>query len=98
MIPRSTIAAAVVVALLANAPDLVAHHSGHTLSIRSARCGWVEGDDLRDRRNASDFCTRWVQPDLRITNASANHQRLWIETPSALASSLLEDQQAVASL
>ena len=75
-----------------------AHHAGHTLSVPSATCGWVEGDDLRDRRLAAEFCGRWIDGELGIAGASAIGERLWIEAQPTLESTLREDDRHTAAL
>lgn len=75
-----------------------AHHAGHGLSVPSARCGWVEGDDMRDRRLAAEFCGRWMDSELGIAGASAIGERLWIEAPPRLKSALREDDRQTAAL
>jgi hypothetical protein len=78
--------------------DLRAHHGGHALSVPSPRCGWVDGDDLRDRRLAAEFCGRWIDGELGIAAASAIGERLWIEAPPTLKSTLREDDRHTAAL
>ena len=75
-----------------------AHHAGHALSVPSPKCGWVEGDDLRDRRLAAEFCGRWIDGELGIAGASAIGERLWIEAPPTLKSTLREDDRHTAAL
>jgi len=84
---------------LSGAPAAVqAHHAGHALSVSSPRCGWVEGDNLRDRRLAAEFCGRWIESELGIAGASAIGERLWIEAPPTLRSALREDNRHAAAL
>ena len=75
-----------------------AHHAGHALSVSSPRCGWIEGDNLRDRRLAAEFCGRWIESELGIAGASAIGERLWIEAPPTLRSALREDHRHTAAL
>ena len=77
---------------------LQAHHAGHALSVPSRTCGWVDGDNLRDRRLAADFCGRWIEGELGIAGASAIGERLWIEAPPTLRSALREDNRHTAAL
>jgi hypothetical protein len=75
-----------------------AHHGGHRLSVRTPKCGWIDGQDLRDRRNLADFCARWIPAELRIGSASAVQESLWIEAPPDLVSTLREDDRTTATL
>jgi hypothetical protein len=75
-----------------------AHHAGHALSVPSARCGWVDGSDLRARRLATEFCGRWIDGELGIAGASAMGERLFIEAPPTLRSALREDDRHTAAL
>jgi hypothetical protein len=75
-----------------------AHHGGHQLSERSPKCGWIDGQSLRDRRNLTDFCARWMPAELRISGASANRDSLWIETPPDLVSILRADDRTTTAL
>ena len=85
--------------LLCGLPAAVrAHHASHKLAVASPRCGWVEGDDSRDRRRAAEFCGRWVDSELRIAGASAIGERLWIEAPPQLKATLREDDRLTAAL
>jgi hypothetical protein len=88
----------VVLAWGAAAAGVQAHHAGHALSVPSARCGWVDGNDSRDRRRASEFCGRWVDSELGIAGASAQGERLWIEALPTLKSTLREDDRHTAAL
>ena len=81
-----------------SAADLSAHHADHVLSLPSPRCGWIDGEDVRDRRNLTDFCARWVPAALRISSASATRERLWIETPPDVAATLRDDSRRIATL
>jgi hypothetical protein len=91
-------AAALGVLLCLSASGIDAHHGGHMLSVPSPRCGWIDGEDFRDRRHLTDFCARWVSTELRIAGASAIREHLWIEAPPELASTLREDDRATAAL
>jgi hypothetical protein len=75
-----------------------AHHGGHQLSEPSPACGWIDGQSLRDRRNLTDFCARWMPAELRISGASANRDSLWIETPPDLVSLLRADDRTTTAL
>ena len=89
---RRTVLRALVVALICSAPSAVAaHHGGHRLSVPSAKCGFIDGEDLRDRRNLADFCARWVPADLQVRSASAIREQLWIEAPPEIAFGLRKD-------
>jgi hypothetical protein len=99
LLSRLSATVATIVLLLGAAPgDLQAHHGGHALSVPSLRCGWVDGDDLRDRRLAAEFCGRWIDGELGIAGASAIGERLWIEAPPTLKSTLREDDRHTATL
>ena len=91
-------AGAVILPLVAVQPTAHAHHGGHQLSERSARCGWIEGPSLRDRRNLSDFCSRWMPAEVRISSASADRDSLWIEAPPDLLSTLRTDDRMTSAL
>lgn len=86
------------VALWSASSTASAHHADHRLSEPSPRCGWIDGEDLRDRRNLADFCTQWMPAELRIRGASADRERLWIEAPGDLASTLRESDRTTAAL
>jgi hypothetical protein len=75
-----------------------AHHVDHRISEPSAKCGWIDGEDLRDRRNLANFCTRWMPAELRISAASADRERLWIEAPAELATTLRDNDRTTASV
>jgi hypothetical protein len=91
-------AAGLLAALWSTSSIASAHHADHRLAEPSARCGWIDGPELRDRRNLERFCTRWVPADLRVSNASADRERLWIEAPADLASALRENDRTTAAL
>jgi hypothetical protein len=65
-----------------------AHHSGQELAIPSAKCGWIEAENLRDRSNLSEFCAQWIPGEFRIRSVAAARERLWVETPPELAMAL----------
>lgn len=100
--PRASLAggfvAAVILCIYTSPSAVHAHHVGHELSVASPRCGWIDGDDLRDRRNLSEFCTRWVPAAFRIRSASAMKERLWLEAPTDLISGLRGDERSTAAL
>jgi hypothetical protein len=75
-----------------------AHHADHRLSEPSTKCGWIDGPDLRDRRNLANFCTRWMPAELRISGASADGERLWIEASKDLTSTLRDSDRTTAAL
>lgn len=75
-----------------------AHHAGHRLSIPSPSCGWIDGEDVLDRRNLADFCARWMPEDLGIRSASAERERLWVEPSPEFADSLKEDDRTTAAV
>ena len=73
---------------------LHAHHDHHDIHIRSVTCGWIEGDDLRDIRNLSDFCRRSVPATFRIASAAATREQLWIEAPADVVAAMRIDGPA----
>jgi hypothetical protein len=79
-------------------PAIHAHHTGHELSTPSPKCGWVETEALRDRSHVTDFCAQAVPVELQISSASAVRERLWIEAPADLASTLRGDVRSTAAL
>ena len=91
-------AVGLLVALWLTSSTPYAHHAGHRLSEPSPKCGWIDGGDLRDRRNLADFCRRWMPTELRIHGASAERERLWIEAPTDLASTLRDNDRTTAAL
>ncbi|MBM3818814.1 MAG: hypothetical protein FJW14_07355 [Acidimicrobiia bacterium] len=82
---------AVLCLLLLLAAPLRAHHEHHEIQVRSVTCGWLEGESLRDIRNASDFCRRSVPVTLQVMSAAAAHERLWIETSADVVAALRQD-------
>jgi hypothetical protein len=91
-------AVGLLVALWLTSSTPYAHHADHRLSEPSPKCGWIDGRDLRDRRNLADFCTRWMPAELRINGASADRERLWIEAPTDPASTLRGNDRTTAAL
>ena len=75
-----------------------AHHAADRLSAPSGKCGWTEGDSLRDRSNLTEFCARWVPGELRISSAAADRERLSIEAPRDLALVLKSDDRSTSAL
>jgi hypothetical protein len=73
-----------------------AHHDHHDIHVRSLRCGWLEGDDLRDIRNLSDFCERSMPATFRIAAATAERERLWLEAPAETVAALRVDDRTAA--
>jgi hypothetical protein len=80
------------------ASGVQAHHAGHMLAIPSPKCGWIEGEGLRDRRHLADFCAQSMPAEFRIAGASALREQLWIEAPADLVSGLRGDARPVAAL
>jgi hypothetical protein len=78
--------------------SLSAHHAADRLSAPSAKCGWTEGDSLRDRSNLTEFCARWVPGELRISSAAADRERLSLEAPRELALVLRTDDRSTSAL
>ena len=96
---REAICAVALLIALGSTPfTAYAHHADHRLSEPSPKCGWIDGQDLRDRRNLASFCTRWMPAELRISGASADGERLWIEAPAHLASTLRGSDRTTAAL
>ena len=73
----------VLILLLASVCE--AHHSVAGVPVRSAKCGWLEGESLRDARNVADFCAHSVASETRIHSVTSDRERLWIEAPSQFA-------------
>ena len=102
--PRPTLRCILTTAAVATAgwvllsPTLSAHHAADRLSAPSAKCGWTEGDSLRDRSNLTEFCARWVPAELRIRSASADREQLEIEAPRELALVLKTDDRSTSAL
>ena len=71
-----------------------AHHTGWGAVTRSAKCGWLEGDSVRDMTNLSIFCERSVPVAFRVQGVTANHEYLWIEAPPELAFALRDHDAA----
>ena len=61
-----------------------AHHSMAGVPVRSAHCGWVQGDSLRDVRNVSEFCAQSIGTEFRIDAVTSDREHLWIEAPRQL--------------
>ena len=80
------------------ASDVTAHHSGHRMSGPSAKCGFIDGDNLRDRRHLTDFCAGAALTNVRIRSASATRERLWIEAPPEVGLELQEEARSTAAL
>ena len=96
---RRAVSRVALVALLCSAPSgVAAHHGGHRLSVPSPKCGFIDGEDLRDRRHLADFCARWVPADLQVRSASAIREQLWIEAPPEIVFSLRTDGPPTAVL
>jgi hypothetical protein len=91
-------AVGLLVALWLTSATPYAHHADHRLTEPSPKCGWIDGYDLRDRRNLAQFCAQWMPAELRISAASADRERLWIEAPADLALSLRENDRTTAAL
>ena len=64
----------------------------------SPRCGWIDGESVRDRRNLADFCADWIPAQLRISSASADRESLWIEASPELESVLRDENRTMAAL
>ena len=68
-----------------------AHHDHHDVHVRSLKCGWLDGGDLRDILNLSDFCNRSISVTFNITGAAATREQLWIEAPADFVAALRVD-------
>jgi hypothetical protein len=75
---------------------VLGHHTATRLSVAAPKCGWTEGDSLRDRRNLSEFCKRWMPAHLQIPGVAAAGERLVIEASTELASALRDDSRSMA--
>jgi hypothetical protein len=69
-------------------PTVFAHHVGWGAATKSPRCGWLEGDNVRDLANLSTFCAHSIPAALRVQGVTANRERLWIDAPPELAAAL----------
>jgi hypothetical protein len=74
------------------------HHNVGDLSVASPRCGWIEGENVRDFSNLEEFCARWVPAGFRIRAASATRERLWIEAPSEVVATLRSGEPTTRAL
>jgi hypothetical protein len=74
------------------------HHEHDTVSVAAPRCGWIEGANVRDISNVSEFCAHWVPSGFQIPTVTATRERLWIETPPGLAASLRSDDRTTREL
>jgi hypothetical protein len=74
------------------------HHTAIRLSIPVPGCGWGEGDSLRDRKNLSEFCQRWIPARLGIRMAAADHEIVRIEASPELVVALRDDSDSAAAL
>jgi hypothetical protein len=62
------------------------HHDVGGLSVVSARCGWMKGENVRDFSNLDEFCGRVVSAGIRLGDMTASREHLWIEaTPELMA-------------
>jgi hypothetical protein len=77
---------------------LHAHHTGWGVVTRSAKCGWLEGDNVRDVTNVSTFCVRYIPAGLQIQGVTANREQLWIDAPPELAAMLRENDATTEAL
>jgi hypothetical protein len=74
------------------------HHTAVHLSVPVLGCGWAEGESLRDRKNVSEFCQRWVPVRLGIRMAAADHEIVHIEASPALVAALHDDGESTSAL
>jgi hypothetical protein len=74
------------------------HHTAMRLSVPVPGCGWAEGDSLRDRKNLSEFCQRWIPAGLGIRMAAADHELVQIEASPSLVAALRDDNRSVSAL
>jgi hypothetical protein len=77
---------------------VLGHHTATGLSVAAPKCGWTEGESLRDRRNLSEFCQRWMPAHLRIPGAAASAERLVIEASPELASAIRDDSRSTGAV
>ena len=68
-----------------------AHHQSWGAVTKSARCGWLEGDNVRDVTNLTTFCSRWVPAILHVRGVTAHREYLWIDASPELAAALLDN-------
>jgi hypothetical protein len=71
-----------------------AHHSVAGVPLRSAKCGWLEGESLRDVRNVAHFCAQSVGAGPQIYSVTSDRDRLWIETPPHVAMDIRSGDEA----
>jgi hypothetical protein len=71
-----------------------AHHSMSGVPVKSAKCGWLEGESLRDVRNVTDFCAQSIGSGTRINSVTSDRERLWIEAPPQLAADVRSGESA----
>jgi hypothetical protein len=64
------------------------HHTIGKLSVASPKCGWIEGENVRDFSNLTEFCARWVPMGVPIRGATARGGHLWIEAPPQFAADI----------
>ena len=75
-------------------PVCEAHHTMTGVPVRSAKCGWLQGDSLRDLRNLSDFCANVVAGRTYIGGVASHRERLWIEAPPEFAADVRTGERA----
>lgn len=62
-----------------------AHHSRAGVPVKSAKCGWLQGESVRDLRNVADFCAAFAADDTAVRAAVSDRERLWIEATPGFA-------------
>ena len=83
-----------VTAIVLSTSSVDAHHSVSGVPILSLKCGWIEGESVRDVRWLADFCAQSVPPALQIISATADRERLWIEASPQLVARVRADDEA----
>src|SRR5262245_45920368 len=89
---------ALTAAVLLQVAPVQGHHTPNGLSVPVPGCGWAEGDNLRDRKNLSEFCQRWIPARLGIRMAAADHELVELEASPTLIAALRDDGGGVSAL
>jgi hypothetical protein len=84
--------------LLVITPSVRAHHSGWGPMTLSPKCGWLEGDNIRDLTNVRTFCAQSIPAALRVQAATANREYLWVDAPRELTAALRENDSTTETI
>lgn len=66
-----------------------AHHSRSGVPVKSAKCGWLQGESVRDLRNVSDFCAAFAADETAVRGAVSDRERLWLDATPGFAADVL---------